>query len=93
MHVMRDNKDSVMAMLEAFVYDPLISWRLLVRPDGENATSENGEVEDENRMRNDSLIIDPEVTYVLAIPCYWSQCNGDVLYVCVCVGTSVIGSD
>lgn len=30
--MLRDNKDSVMAMLEAFVYDPLISWRLLVRP-------------------------------------------------------------
>lgn len=29
MRVLRDNKDSVMAMLEAFVYDPLISWRLL----------------------------------------------------------------
>ncbi|RYD91624.1 MAG: hypothetical protein EOP50_13985, partial [Sphingobacteriales bacterium] len=29
MRVMRDNRYSVMAMLEAFVYDPLISWRLL----------------------------------------------------------------
>jgi phosphatidylinositol kinase/protein kinase (PI-3 family) len=29
MNVLRDNKDSVMAMLEAFVYDPLISWKLL----------------------------------------------------------------
>jgi len=29
MTVMRDNKDAVMAMLEAFVYDPLITWRLL----------------------------------------------------------------
>lgn len=29
MRVLRDNRDSVMAMLEAFVYDPLISWRLL----------------------------------------------------------------
>jgi len=29
MSVLRDNRDSVMAMLEAFVYDPLISWRLL----------------------------------------------------------------
>lgn len=27
--VLRDNKDSVMAMLEAFVHDPLINWRLL----------------------------------------------------------------
>lgn len=27
--MLRSNKDSVMAMLEAFVYDPLINWRLL----------------------------------------------------------------
>jgi FKBP12-rapamycin complex-associated protein len=31
MRVMRDNRYSVMAMLEAFVYDPLISWRLLAK--------------------------------------------------------------
>ncbi|KAI3435635.1 hypothetical protein D9Q98_001694 [Chlorella vulgaris] len=29
MRVLRGNKDSVMAMLEAFVHDPLINWRLL----------------------------------------------------------------
>jgi len=29
MRVLHENKDSVMAMLEAFVYDPLINWRLL----------------------------------------------------------------
>ena len=29
MRVLRENKDSLMAMLEAFVYDPLINWRLL----------------------------------------------------------------
>jgi FKBP12-rapamycin complex-associated protein len=29
MRCLRDNKDSLMAMLEAFVHDPLISWRLL----------------------------------------------------------------
>lgn len=37
MKVLRSNKDSVMAMLEAFVYDPLINWRLLNTTD---ATSE-----------------------------------------------------
>jgi FKBP12-rapamycin complex-associated protein len=29
MRVLRDNKESLMAVLEAFVYDPLISWRLV----------------------------------------------------------------
>ena len=33
MGVLRDNRHSVMAMLEAFVYDPLINWRLLVAPE------------------------------------------------------------
>ncbi|KAK8603433.1 hypothetical protein V6N13_085619 [Hibiscus sabdariffa] len=28
MQVLRQNKDSVMAMMEAFVHDPLINWRL-----------------------------------------------------------------
>ena len=32
MSVLRDHKDSLMAMLEAFVHDPLISWRLLAQP-------------------------------------------------------------
>jgi serine/threonine-protein kinase mTOR len=29
MRVMRKNKESLMAVLEAFVYDPLLNWRLL----------------------------------------------------------------
>lgn len=36
MKVLRSNKDSVMAMLEAFVYDPLINWRLLNTNDATN---------------------------------------------------------
>ena len=31
MRVLRSNKDSLMAVLEAFVYDPLINWRLLAK--------------------------------------------------------------
>lgn len=29
MHVLRKNKDSLMAVLEAFIYDPLLDWRLV----------------------------------------------------------------
>jgi serine/threonine-protein kinase mTOR len=29
MRVLRHNKESLVAVLEAFVYDPLINWRLL----------------------------------------------------------------
>jgi len=54
MAVLRDNKDSLIAMLEAFVYDPLISWRLLDQSSDEvtkevntelSATANSGEVE------------------------------------------------
>jgi phosphatidylinositol kinase/protein kinase (PI-3 family) len=44
MQVLRDNKESLMAVLEAFVYDPLISWRLMQtevevrRPEGMTPT-------------------------------------------------------
>ncbi|KAL1495778.1 hypothetical protein AB1Y20_016640 [Prymnesium parvum] len=38
MTMLRNNEDSVMAMLEAFVYDPLINWRLLVKPPPDEAT-------------------------------------------------------
>jgi FKBP12-rapamycin complex-associated protein len=29
MKVIRENKESLIAVLEAFVYDPLINWRLI----------------------------------------------------------------
>ena len=32
MSVLRDNKESLMAVLEAFVYDPLINWKLQLQP-------------------------------------------------------------
>jgi len=34
MSVLRENKESLMAVLEAFVYDPLINWRLLQATEG-----------------------------------------------------------
>lgn len=39
MKVLRDNKESLMAVLEAFVYDPLITWRL-IQHDGDNRRAE-----------------------------------------------------
>jgi len=32
--ILRDNRDSVMALLEAFIHDPLISWRLIAPAGG-----------------------------------------------------------
>lgn len=44
MRVLRENRDSLMAMLEAFVYDPLISWRLLAQAEtSESTTRANSE--------------------------------------------------
>jgi FKBP12-rapamycin complex-associated protein len=40
MRVLRENKESLMAVLEAFVYDPLISWRLLT-PKDENISNKS----------------------------------------------------
>lgn len=31
MHVLRKNKDGLMAVLEAFIYDPLLDWRLVAK--------------------------------------------------------------
>ena len=36
MRVLRDSKDSVMAVLEAFIHDPLINWRLLMNGPADN---------------------------------------------------------
>lgn len=46
MRVLRENKESVMAVLEAFIYDPLINWRILNTqqqpPQAEQPQSRNG---------------------------------------------------
>ncbi|KIK08874.1 hypothetical protein K443DRAFT_655406 [Laccaria amethystina LaAM-08-1] len=52
MQVLRDNKESLMAVLEAFVYDPLINWRLM-----------QAEVE---VRRNEEIETDPERAAELA---------------------------
>ncbi|KAF8519025.1 phosphatidylinositol 3-kinase [Hysterangium stoloniferum] len=61
MRVVRANKDSLMAVLEAFVYDPLISWRLM-RADAEHlarAGYPQGPIRkiraDENEIFNDAV--------------------------------------
>lgn len=54
MRVLRENKDSLMAVLEAFVHDPLINWwrsttdstKVVVVDDGEN--DEEGSVSGSN---------------------------------------------
>lgn len=40
MTVLRESRDSLVAMLEAFVHDPLISWRLVDLPEAENTDNQ-----------------------------------------------------
>jgi phosphatidylinositol kinase/protein kinase (PI-3 family) len=42
LRVLRAHRDSVMAMLEAFVHDPLINWRLLSTPEAQAAVVAGG---------------------------------------------------
>jgi len=42
MRVLRDNKESLSAVLEAFVYDPLTAWRLLQTTDGDRQGTKGG---------------------------------------------------
>merc|ERR1711871_706699 len=53
MRVLRENKDSVMAMLEAFVHDPLINWRLF-NSEGVQSGTQNEANKDEDKATKDS---------------------------------------
>uniref|UniRef100_A0A182MSJ1 Serine/threonine-protein kinase TOR n=1 Tax=Anopheles culicifacies TaxID=139723 RepID=A0A182MSJ1_9DIPT len=56
MHVLRRNKDSLMAVLEAFVYDPLLNWRLL-DSDRLRRSKNAGEMDSgSNSIHEDSLL-------------------------------------
>ena len=56
--VLRSNKDSVLAMLEAFVHDPLINWRLLAnQTTGQNESS--AEPSNANSAANNSGSVTP----------------------------------
>lgn len=54
MQVLRANKESLMAVLEAFVYDPLINWRLLA-PKSPDATAVDTDIPP-NALDKSSLV-------------------------------------
>jgi phosphatidylinositol kinase/protein kinase (PI-3 family) len=58
MTVLRDSRDSLVAMLEAFVYDPLISWRL-VDLSGENSDKISLGPMDGLRPANNGIVSHP----------------------------------
>ncbi|WFD00567.1 non-specific serine/threonine protein kinase [Malassezia yamatoensis] len=51
MRVLRDNRESVLALLEAFVHDPLISWRLVTDVDTEQRAPDAREHEPTTSVR------------------------------------------
>ncbi|CAG8502333.1 8312_t:CDS:10 [Funneliformis caledonium] len=77
MSVLRKNKESLMAVLEAFVHDPLINWRIMANPsprqDGENthavASTSNRRARDIiNRISNKLTGKDFKPNQVLDVP-------------------------
>ncbi|RHY15363.1 hypothetical protein DYB36_008895 [Aphanomyces astaci] len=69
MRVLRENRDSLMAILEAFVHDPLITWRLLAphaAPSHAYAEEDKADKEDEVKGRRssvDSLLVMDDLTF------------------------------
>ena len=59
MHVARRNKESLMAVLEAFVYDPLLNWRLLTpnSPDTAQTSLHRDELDNTRRRKNTNPIM------------------------------------
>eukprot|EP00727_Mastigamoeba_balamuthi_P014068 m51a1_g9284 putative phosphatidylinositol kinase tor2 (2481) ;mRNA; r:2709-12776 len=50
MKVLRDNKDSLLAVLEAFVHDPLINWRLLPQQQQQQQASQNQQQQQQQQI-------------------------------------------
>jgi FKBP12-rapamycin complex-associated protein len=54
MRMMRNNKESVMAVLEAFIYDPLVTWRLLSAQEREAQETEAAHADDDEDGASDA---------------------------------------
>jgi FKBP12-rapamycin complex-associated protein len=52
MNVLRQNKDSLMAMLEVFLYDPLVSWRIIAQETALPSHHDEQESADKDLIRN-----------------------------------------
>ena len=55
MTVLRENRDSLVAMLQAFLYDPLISWRLVDLPSNHESTDPLNTVVDDDILAESLL--------------------------------------
>lgn len=62
MTVLRENKESLMAVLEAFVYDPLINWRLLTPAKvdgGQKLPNDNADLTKSKKDNDESVAATP----------------------------------
>ena len=57
MSVLRDNSESVLTLLEAFIHDPLINWRLLKKGDDDEEEGKDGENEARESLNERALDI------------------------------------
>ena len=64
MSVMRQNEDSLMAILEAFVHDPLMNWRMLEKTGIESSIMD--EEDEENELNNPSNYTNEKATTVIS---------------------------
>lgn len=60
MRVLRDNKDSLMAVLEAFVYDPLINWRLMTTTANTNGANVATTTTTTSSSKSEAIAVPPE---------------------------------
>jgi phosphatidylinositol kinase/protein kinase (PI-3 family) len=62
MTVLRESRDSLVAMLEAFLYDPLISWRLVDLSNKDGVTGKVGHTDNvAGTQKNEALDVDAGV--------------------------------
>lgn len=72
MTLLRRNKDSVMAMLEAFIYDPLLTWRLMDNQQQPTASSNTTAAASGGSSRQNAIVGNP------ADPSLPSNATGDI---------------
>lgn len=78
MNVLRESRDSLVAMLEAFVYDPLISWRLANLSPGDLSSQLSGvpiPVEEATQQRMNPSVASQGPTFSLGVSEHASLVN------------------
>ena len=70
MTVLRENRDSLVAMLQAFLYDPLISWRLVDLPSNHETVDPTNPVGDDDQLAEALLsdAVDNELDEDVGVP-------------------------